>query len=208
MFAAVAESIELFKTSGGCRLFKDVKKDIQESDEWVACVKVSDMLNEQVVKIIKASGRPFICALLSKPVRLCLTSAGIVLPEKQFQFTNHPSCLRGGAADESDDRSKCNKRTILISECRKLRIQAQVLRDGCTDEEATLLMDTAIECNHHDVRVFCETHGILPKPNSFRYCPYEVVVAVFNKMLEMGMHKDIVIGAIGSQLWHSVTLLL
>ena len=28
------------------------------------------------------------------------------------------------------------------------------------------------------------------------------------KMLEMGMHKDIVIGAIGSQLWHSVTLLL
>ena len=28
---------------------------------------------------------------------------GIVLPEKQFQFLNHPSCLREGAADESDD---------------------------------------------------------------------------------------------------------
>ncbi len=51
MFAAVAERIELFKTSGGCRLFKDVKKDIQESEEWVACVKVSEMLNEQVVTI-------------------------------------------------------------------------------------------------------------------------------------------------------------
>ena len=47
-------------------------------------------------------------------------------------------------------------------------------------------------------------HGIVPARNSFRYCPYEVVVAVFTKMLEMGVPKDIVIGAIGSQLWHSV----
>ena len=59
--------------------------------------------------------------------------------------------------------------------------------------------------NHDAMTEFCTVHGVVPARNSFRYCPYEVVVEVFNKMVEMGMPKDIVIDAMGSRLWHSVT---
>ena len=59
-----------------------------------------------------------------------------------------------GAAD--DDPSNCNKRAILRSEGRKLRILAQVLRGGCTDAEATVLIDTSTERHHHAVSDFCE----------------------------------------------------
>ncbi len=58
------------------------------------------------------------------------------------------------------------------------------------------MVDTAMHRNHAHMTEFCNTHGIVPVPKSFRYCPYEVLVIVFNKMLETGMCKDTVIGAI------------
>ncbi len=42
MFAVVTASIELFKKSGGSRLFKEVKKCIEQSDEWMQCIRVSN----------------------------------------------------------------------------------------------------------------------------------------------------------------------
>ena len=48
-------------------------------------------------------------------------SAGVVLPSQQIQFSNRPSCLRGGTAEESGKLSKM-KRTIFISECECLKL--------------------------------------------------------------------------------------
>ena len=67
------------------------------------------------------------------------------------------------------------------------------------------MVDTAMNRNYDAMTEFCTVHGVVPAHNSFRYCPYEVVVAVFNKMVEMGMPEEMVIDAVGSRLWHSVT---
>ena len=127
------------------------------------------------------TGLQFISALLSQPVQKCLTLAGVALPSTQFVFTNHASCLRGSGNNQS-----ALKRAIHYSECKNLRIQAQVMRDSCTNEAAQRLVDTAVNRNHEVMTHFCDLHGIVPARNSFRYCPYEVVSAVFTKMLEMG----------------------
>ena len=76
---------------------------------------------------------------------------------------------------------------------------------SCTIEEAEHMVDTAMNRNYDAMTEFCTVHGVVPAHNSFRYCPYEVVVAVFNKMVEMGMPEEMVIDAVGSRLWHSVT---
>ena len=59
--------------------------------------------------------------------------------------------------------------------------------------------------NHDAMTEFCTVHGVVPARNSFRYCPYEVVAAVFDKMLKMGKPIEVVRTAIGSQLWFSMS---
>jgi hypothetical protein len=69
--------------------------------------------------------------------------------------------------------------------------------------EAQLMVDTAMNRNHDDMTEFCNVHGIVPARNSFRYCPYEVVVAIFNKMVASGLPEDFIRREMGLRLWLS-----
>ena len=169
LLAFETENIDKFRHEGGDATFRATATPV--SPEWRECINLSDQMYLLAVELLTASGVSFISALLSQPVRKCLTVAGVVLPATQFVFTNHASCLRG-----SGDRRSALKREIHYSECRNLRIQAQVIRGSCTTVEAKLMVDTAMNRNHDDMTEFCIVHGIVPARNSFRFCPYEVVV--------------------------------
>jgi len=182
LFAFITESIEEFKHAGGNNTFKNVAKNVQQTPEFLQCVVLSDRIFQQSLKMITASGRQCISALLSQSVKKCLTDAGVLNPDNQFVFSNHASCLRGGAVDGT--KPECNAalfRRLFLWECKNLRVEAQVIRGQCTPEEAKHLVDTDINRNHTAVSDFCTMHGIVPARSSFCYCPYEVVAAVPGK---------------------------
>ena len=185
LLALETECTGQFSRAGGGATFRDVTEAIKVLPEWLQCVQLSDAMYHQSLKIITVSGKHCISALLSQPVKECLTSAGVALPATQFVFSNHASSLRGCGTARS-----ALVRDIHFSECRNLRIQAQVIRGSCTTEEAGRMVDTAMRRNHAAMTEFCTTHDIVPVRRSFMYCPHDVMATVFRKMNKMGLHED------------------
>jgi hypothetical protein len=198
LLAFETECTGQFSCAGGDATFRDVTEAIKVLPEWLQCVQLSDALYHQSLKIITASGKHCMSALLSPPVKECLTSAGVAVPTTQFVFSCHASSLRGCGNDRSALISN-----IHFSECRTLRIQAEVIRGSYSTEEAGRMVDTAMRCNHAATTEFCTTHGIVPVRRSFMYCPHDVVATVFRKMNVMGLHEDRIRREMGQRLWLS-----
>jgi len=55
VFAFVTECTQKFKLAGGNATFRDVTKTVQETPEWLECVRLSDQMYHQSLKIITAS---------------------------------------------------------------------------------------------------------------------------------------------------------
>ncbi len=185
-----AEDIAFFQLRGGSATFHDVAAAIKTSDEWQKCVNLSQQMHVQLLKIFKLVGKLCIVVSLSKDVRQRLTDASVSL-SPEFNFSNHPSCLRGGDNGENKDAQRAKlKRKIFYEECKNLRVQAQVARGECSVEEAKRIVNTDIIRNHAAVIAFCLAHGIEPVRSSFMYCPCPVVQAVYAKMTASGFHES------------------
>jgi hypothetical protein len=142
LFAFETECTEEFSHAGGDDTFRNVSKAVQELPEWLRCVRLSDEMFQHSLKLITASGKHCISALLSQPVKKCLTIAEVALQASQFVFTNHASALRGGGDHQGTVPQQLSalKRDIHFSECKNLRVQAQVIRGSCTTEEAAHML--------------------------------------------------------------------
>jgi hypothetical protein len=198
LLAFETECTGQFSCAGGDATFRDVTEAIKESPEWLQCVQLSDAMYHQSLKIITASGKHCMSAMLSQPVKECLTSAGVAVPATQFVFSCHASSLRGRGNDRSALISN-----VHFSECRTLRIQAEVIRGSYSTEDAGHMVDTAMRRNHAAMTEFCTKNGIVPVRRSFMYCPHDVVETIFRKMNVMDLREDRIRREMGQRLWLS-----